>query len=76
MPRRLTIIMTSLFMGAVAVWAAEPLPPAQSAKLSAADEKIVAVMEILELMDLTDEMEMYKDINYLIEDDPDEIQTD
>jgi hypothetical protein len=36
----------------------------------------VAVMEILELMDLAEEMDMVKDINYLIEDDQNGTQTD
>jgi len=76
MPNFLAIIFLCLLMGAASVRAAEKEPPPNPAELSPEDRKVVAVMEILQIMDLAEEMDMVQDIIYLIEDDQNEIQTD
>jgi len=76
MPRFLAIIFLYLFMGAASVQAGEKQASIDTAQLSPDDLKVVAVMEILELMDLAEELDMVKDINYLIEDDQNETQSD
>jgi hypothetical protein len=76
MPNLFAIIFLCLLAGAAPVRAAEKPVPEQPEGLSAKDLKVVAVMEILQLMDLSDEMDMVKDINYLIEDDQNESQDD
>jgi hypothetical protein len=75
MPKFLTIILLCLLMGATSAQAGEK-QPINPAALSPEDLKVVAVMGILELMDLVEEIDMIKDINYLIEDDQNENQTD
>jgi len=76
MPKFLAILLACLTMGAAAAQAAENQSPSNSAELSLEDRKVVAVMEILQLMDLAQEIDMVKDINYLIEDDQNERHTD
>jgi hypothetical protein len=76
MPNFLTIVFLCLLMGAASARAAEKESPPNPAELSPEDLKVVAVIEILQIMDLAEEMDMVKDINYLIEDDQNESQTD
>jgi hypothetical protein len=76
MPNLFAIILLCLLAGASSVRAAEKPVPEQPEKLSSEDLKVVAVMEILQLLDLAEEMDIVKDINYLIEDDPNERQDD
>jgi hypothetical protein len=76
MPRFFAIILICLLAGASPVRSAEKPAAEQPEGLSEADLKVVAVMEILQLMELAEEMDMVKDINYLIEDDPNERQDD
>lgn len=76
MPKFFAIILLCLLAGASPVRAAEKPVPEQPEGLSAEDLKVVAVMEILQLMELAEEMDMVKDINCLIEDDPNESQDD
>ena len=76
MPNWPLIILVCLLMGAVPVRAAENRSSANPDPLSPEDRKIVAVLDILELMDLAAEMDMVQDINYLIEVDQNENPTD
>ncbi len=76
MPKCLRIILLCLLLGAPSAQAAEKQSAAKAADISPEDLKVVAVMDILELMDLADNMDMVKDINYLIEEDQNETQTD
>ena len=76
MPKLLAIILLFLLAGVSPVRASEDPVPGQSERLSEEDLKVVAVMEILQLMDLAEEMDMVKDLNYLIEDDQNESQDD
>ena len=76
MQKLLAIFLACLLMGAASAWAAENQSSMNPVELSPEDRKVVAVMEILQLMDLADEIEMIKDINTLIEDDQNERQTD
>ena len=76
MPNVITIIFLCLLMGAASAMAEEKQSSVNPPQLSDEDLKVVAVMEILENMDLAEEMDMVKDINYLIEDDQNENQTD
>jgi hypothetical protein len=60
-------ILVCLLAAASPARAAEKIVPAQTESLSPEDLKVVAMMEILQLMDLAEEMDMCKDLNYLIE---------
>jgi hypothetical protein len=75
MPNFLTLVLVCLLVGATAAQAGEKQSPAPGAP-SPEDLKVVAMMETLQLMDLAQEMDMVKDINYLIEDDQNENHTD
>ena len=75
MQRFLFSILVCLLMGAAPVWTAENNVSKPPVELSPEDRKVVAAMEILQLMDLTKEMEMLKDMNTLIEDDQNESQS-
>ena len=72
----LSIIVMCLLIGATSVQAGEKQAPVTQEELSPKDREVVAVMEILQLMDLAEEMDMIKDINYLIEEDQNGDQTD
>ena len=76
MPKFFAIIFLYLCMGAASVQAGEKQAPINAAELSPEDLKVVAVMEILELMDLAEEMDMCKDFNYLIEEEQNGKQND
>jgi hypothetical protein len=76
MPKLAAIILLCLLAGATPVRAAEKAAPERSESISAEDLKVVAVMEILQLMDLAEDMNMVKDMDYLIEDDANESQDD
>lgn len=76
MPNFLFIILVCLLVGAAPVRAAEKKAAASPEELSPGDRKVAAMMEVLELMDLADAMDMVKDINYLIEEDQNERQSD
>lgn len=76
MPNLLAIVLLCLLAGASPVHGAERPGPEQPESLSPEDLKVVAVMEILQLMDLAEELDMVKDFNYLIEDDPNASQDD
>ena len=76
MPRFLAIFLVCLLMGTASARAAENQSPTNPAELSPEDRKVVAVMEILQLMDLAEEIDMVKDINYLTEDNQNESHTD
>jgi hypothetical protein len=78
MPRIYVIILLCLLAAASPVRAAEkPAPvrasqnsaPVRAETLSPEDLKVVAVMEILQLMDMAEDMDMVNDFNYLIEDE-------
>ena len=76
MPGFLSIIVMCLLLGATSIHAAGQQAPAKPEELSPKDREVVAVMEILQLMDLAEELDMIKDINYLIEEDQNGDQTD
>ena len=76
MPKLVAIIVLCLLAGATPVRAAEKPAPEQPESISAEDLKVVAAMEILQLMDLAEDMNMVKDMDYLIEDDANESQDD
>jgi hypothetical protein len=60
-------ILVCLLAVASPVRAAEEKVPVQLESLSPEDLKVVAMMDILQLMDLAEEMDMCKDFNSLIE---------
>lgn len=65
-------ILVCLLIGVSSVAAVEkgkPVKPATPAEIKPEDLKVVAAMEDLKLMDVAEDMDMLKDINYLIEDD-------
>jgi hypothetical protein len=76
MPNVLSIILLCLLIGAAPALADQQQPAAPPAQITPADRQVAAVMEILQLMDLAEEIDMIKDMNYLIEDDQNENQTD
>ncbi|MEJ2661025.1 MAG: hypothetical protein P8Z73_09930 [Desulfobacteraceae bacterium] len=76
MQKVLAIILLCLLAGISPVRAAEKPVSEQPERLSPEDLKVVGVLEILQLMDLAEDMEMVKDIEYLIEDDANGSQDD
>jgi len=76
MPNLLWIIMLYLLIGAAPALADQQQPAASPAQISAEDRRVVAVLEILQLMDLAEDMDMIKDMNYLVEEDQDANPTD
>jgi hypothetical protein len=46
----------------------------QQSVIATEDEKVIAVMEILELMEMVNEIALLKDMEYLMEEDPNEPQ--
>lgn len=69
-------LILCLLMGVASAWAGEDQVTAKKkAPVSPEDEKVMAVMEILQLMDLAEELNMVKDMEILIEDDQDEQTT-
>ena len=76
MARIFSMLLLCLLLGAGSLWAAGNAAPAGEVKLSPEDCQVVAAMEILELLDLVEEMDMIQDINYLIEEDQNDDQTD
>ena len=76
MPKLLWIILLSLLIGAAPALADPQQPAAPPAQISAEDRRVVAMLEILQLMDLAEDMEMMKDMNYLVEDEDDANPTD
>lgn len=65
----ITVVILCLMIGASWVEAAEKESPTEQAEIDAEDLKVVAEMENLQLIDVVEDMDMLKDINYLIEDD-------
>jgi hypothetical protein len=76
MRRLFALVLVCLLAAASPVRAAEKKEPAQLEGLSPEDLKVVAVMEILQLMDLAEEIDMCKDYNYLIEEEQNGNQND
>ena len=76
MPNFLWIIILCLLIGAAPALADPQQPAAPPAQISAEDRRVVAVLEILQLMDLAEDMEMMQDMNYLVEEDQDANPTD
>jgi hypothetical protein len=56
--------------------AAEKERPTEHEEIDAENLKVVAEMEILQLMDVVEDLDMLKDINCLIEDDQEENQNE
>ncbi len=75
MRKLLTKLTLCLLMGTATAWAGENQAVAKPASVSPEDEKVVAVLELLQLMDLAEEFDMVKDLEFLIEDDQDEQTT-
>ena len=77
MSRILTIVLfLCLYWTTAIAQAPEKQTSTDPPGLSPEDQKVVSVLDILQLMDLTEEMDMFKDMNYLIEDAPNETQKD
>lgn len=45
-----------------------------AAPINAEDEKVIAVLEVLELMEMVNDIALFKDMEYIKEEDPDESQ--
>ena len=75
MSQLIIIMLLCLFAGTAWAQSEEEYPSTVSAELSPEDLKIVAELETLQLLELAEDLDMLKDINYLIEDDQNEIQT-
>lgn len=71
-----SFVFACLLMGAAPCWGAENNSPKHPVELSPEDRKVVAVMEILQLMDLAENLDMMKDMDTLIEEDQHESQSD
>ena len=63
-------LMFAFLMGTGNIWAKEALVP----KVSAEDEKVDAVLEVLELMEMVNDLALFKDMEYIKEEEPDESQ--
>lgn len=74
MPQLIIMMLLCLFAGTASAQPEEEDPPTVSAELSPEDLKIVAELETLQLLELAEDLDMLKDINYLIEDDQNETQ--
>jgi hypothetical protein len=68
-------MLLCLFAGVASAQPEEGESPSVSEELSPEDLKIVAELETLQLLELAEDMDMLKDINYLIEDDQNETET-
>ena len=72
MTKFIAIIFLCLLMGATSAKAVENEELINQTKVSPEDFKVIAEIETLQLMDLAEDMDMLKDIEYLIEDDKNE----
>lgn len=63
------IMVVCLLLRAAPAQAAEKQEPIDEAGISVEDLKVVQVLETLQLMELSEDMGMLKDMDYLIEDD-------
>ena len=71
MPTRFFLIILTL------LWSVSSIVVADEKSRTAPtteDKKVIAVLEILELMEMVDDIELYKDMEYLTEGDPNEPQ--
>lgn len=68
-PFILIILMLLLCVPVVTVAQAPP-----ETDTAAKDEAVIAVMEILELMEMVGDMTLFKEMEYLMEEDPNEPQ--
>ena len=71
MGNQLVMLMLFLLLAFPVAVQAEDQPKTDTAKQ---DEKVIAVLEILELMEMVDDLPMLKDMEYLMEVDPNEPQ--
>jgi hypothetical protein len=76
MPQLIAMMILCLFPGDAWTQPAEAPLPTASAGISPEDLKVVAELETLQLLDLAEDLDMLKDINYLIEDDQNEAKSE
>lgn len=75
MPKLIVIMLLCFFAGGASAQPVEGDSPGVPAELSPEDLRIVAELETLQLWELAEEQEMMEDIYLLIEDEPNESQT-
>jgi hypothetical protein len=74
MPQLIIMLLLCLFAWTASAQPAEEDPTTVSVEISSEDLKVVAELETLQLLELAEDLDMLKDINYLIEDDKNETQ--
>lgn len=71
MHKSLLQVIAFLLLSAAPVWAADEQGN-DTGKSQVDDAQVIAVLELLELMELAQELDLLKEMHYLIEEDPNE----
>jgi hypothetical protein len=75
MPQLIAMVLLCLFAGDVWAQPSEEERPTASTEISPEDLKVVAELETLQLLELAEDLDMLQDINYLIEEDQNEVES-
>jgi hypothetical protein len=75
MPHLIAMMFLCLFAGNVWAQPVEEKHPTASPEISPEDLKVVAELETLQLLDLAEDLDMLQDINYLIEEEQNEVES-